>query len=147
CQRGGISIGGLLMLKHPRRVVCLVADGFGVGAAPDAAEYGDEGSDTLGNIAQAVGGLKLPNLQKLGIGCLGDFKGIPSTESPLARVMKLRERSAGKDTTTGHWELAGLVTREPFCLFPEGFPENLVERFVTAAEIPGVLANRAASGT
>jgi phosphopentomutase len=129
-----------------RRVVCLVADGFGVGAAPDADSYGDLGANTLANTAQAVGGLRLPNLEKLGLGCLGQYNGIPSTRDPLARVMKLKERSAGKDTTTGHWELAGLVTREPFPTY-EVFPQALVDAFVAAAEIPGVLGNYAASGT
>ncbi len=129
-----------------RRVVCLVADGFGVGAAPDAVTYGDVGANTLGNTAQAVGGLRLPNLERLGIGCLGAFNGIPATSDPKARVMKLKERSAGKDTTTGHWELAGLVTREAFPTY-EVFPPELVDAFVTAAEIPGILGNFAASGT
>lgn len=130
-----------------RRVVCLVADGFGVGAAADAKDYGDLGSDTLGNTARAVGGLRLPNLEKLGLGCLGSYSGIADVGSPRGRVMKMQERSAGKDTTTGHWELAGLVTREPFETFPDGFPVSLVEDFIRAAEIPGVLGNCAASGT
>ncbi len=135
------------MVGKKRRVVCLVADGFGVGAAPDASTYGDEHSDTLGNTARAVGGLALPNLQKLGIGCLGNFPGIALTDAPLGRVTRLQERSAGKDTTTGHWELAGLVTREGFPLFPEGFPAALLEAFISAARVPGILGNCPASGT
>lgn len=130
-----------------RRIVCLVADGFGVGAAPDAGEYGDEGSDTLGHIAQSVGGLKLPNLEKLGIGNLGTFSGIQPNDSPQAIVAKLAEKSLGKDTTTGHWEIAGLVTEKPFALFPTGFPKELVDAFVQRAKVAGVLGNKAASGT
>jgi phosphopentomutase len=130
-----------------RRVVCLVADGFGVGAAPDAVQYGDLGSNTLGNVAEAVGGLRLPNLEKLGLGCLGNFKGIPRTPSPLARVMRLGERSKGKDTTTGHWELAGLITEEAFPTFPHGFPDALLNEWVKQASLPGFLGNKAASGT
>lgn len=130
-----------------RRVVCLVADGFGVGAAADAEQYGDAGADTLGNTCRAVGGLKLPTLEKIGIGRLGQFKGIAAAYPPVGRVMKLAERSVGKDTTTGHWELAGLVTREPFATFPEGFPADLLETFIREAELPGVLGNYAASGT
>lgn len=131
----------------PRRIVCLVADGFGVGASPDAKSYGDLGANTLGNTAHAVGGLRLPNLEKLGIGRLTDVAGVAAVATPQARVMKLQERSAGKDTTTGHWELAGLVTREPFETFPHGFPAEMVEAFVREAGIPGVLGNYAASGT
>jgi len=130
-----------------RRIVCLVADGFGVGEAPDAAKYGDVGSNTLAHTAAAVKGIRLPNLEKLGLGNLGKFEGLPSVASPLARVGRLVERSEGKDTTTGHWELAGLVTRKAFALFPQGFPKELVEAFVREAGLPGVLGNKAASGT
>lgn len=129
------------------RIVCLVADGFGVGEAPDAAKYGDSGSNTLLHICQKGGGLKLPNLERLGLGCLGDFPGIAKVRDPLAVVTRMAEKSEGKDTTTGHWELAGLVTEEPFALFPDGFPESLVKEFCTAAAVPGVLGNKAASGT
>lgn len=130
-----------------RRFVVLVADGLGVGHAPDAAKYGDEGANTLRHTAAFVGGLKLPNLQKLGLGNMGDFDGIAPTERPLAAVGRLAEKSAGKDTTTGHWELAGLVTHEALALFPGGFPQKLVDEFVREAGIPGVLGNKAASGT
>lgn len=130
-----------------KRTVVLVADGLGVGAAPDAKEYGDEGSNTLGNLAQSVGGIRLPNLQKLGIGNLGPFEGIPATATPEAVVSRLAEKSQGKDTTTGHWEIAGCVTETPFALFPQGFPNELVDAFVKQAELPGVLGNVAASGT
>jgi phosphopentomutase len=135
------------MSAPTRRIVCLVADGFGIGAAPDAAKYGDEGSNTLGNLAQAVGGVRLSNLERLGLGNLGKFRGLSAAASPLARVTRLAERSEGKDTTTGHWELAGLVTRKPFATFPKGFPDALIQAFIREAQVPGILANRAASGT
>ncbi len=130
-----------------RRVVCLVADGFGVGAAADAEAYGDSGANTLGNTCRAVGGLKLPTLEKIGLGRLGQFQGIAAAYPPVGKVMKLAERSVGKDTTTGHWELAGLVTREPFPTFAEGFPQDLLEDFIRKAELPGILGNYPASGT
>ncbi len=130
-----------------KRVIVLVADGFGVGAAPDAHFYGDEGSNTLAHVAKSVGGLKLPQLEKLGIGHLGLFEGISSTQHPKAIVSRMAEKSKGKDTTTGHWELAGLVTEVPFQLFPNGFPADLLQDFIREAKIPGVLGNKAASGT
>ncbi|MFM8269636.1 MAG: phosphopentomutase [Pseudomonadota bacterium] len=133
--------------KEFKRFICLVADGFGVGEAPDAQVYGDQGSNTLGNISKKVGGLKLPNLEKLGLGCLGTFEGIRSTSSPLALVSRLAEKSAGKDTTSGHWEIAGVITDKPFPVFENGFPQELVNEFVQAAQIPGVLGNCHASGT
>ncbi len=135
-------------MKSPlKRIVCLVADGFGIGAAPDAVKYGDEGSNTLGNLARAVGGIRLSNLEKLGLGNLGEFQGISSTRSPEGVVARLAEKSEGKDTTTGHWEIAGLITREPFALYPNGFPAPLVEAWVREANLPGILGNKAASGT
>lgn len=133
--------------KDFKRFICLVADGFGVGEAPDAAFYGDQGSNTLGNISKKVGGIKLPNLEKLGLGCLGSFEGIRSTSAPLALVSRLAEKSAGKDTTSGHWEIAGLITQKPFPVFEKGFPQELVDQFIKSAQIPGVLGNYHASGT
>lgn len=130
-----------------RRVVCLVADGFGVGETPDAANYGDEGSNTMANTAKAVGGLRLPSLERLGLGCLGHFDGVPKNAAPEALVTRLGEKSAGKDTTTGHWELAGIVTERPFALYPNGFPEELVDAWVKECGLPGALGNKPASGT
>ncbi len=129
-----------------KRIVCLVADGFGVGEAPDAVAYGDTGSNTLGNLAAAIGGIKLPNLQKLGLGNLGNFEGL-SASSPEGFVCRLAEKSHGKDTTTGHWELAGLVTEKAFALFPNGFSKELREAIASEAKILGWLGNKAASGT
>lgn len=133
--------------RNIKRFICLVADGCGVGEAPDAKNYGDQGSNTIGNTASKVGGLKLPYLEKLGLGCLGRFEGISSVQNPLAVVSRLAEKSAGKDTTSGHWEIAGLVTSKPFPVFPGGFPDSLVDEFIQAAQLPGVLGNTHASGT
>ncbi len=135
------------MSSSIERVICLVADGLGVGAAPDANTYGDDGANTLGHVASAVGGLKLPTLQRLGLGNIGNFAGIPSNPHPEGYVGRMAEKSAGKDTTTGHWEIAGLVTKKAFALYPEGFPEAMVQKFITEAQIPGVLGNYASSGT
>ncbi len=128
------------------RVLILVCDSFGVGAAPDAEAYGDAGSDTLGNTARAVGGIRAPNLGALGLGMLTDIEGVlPRAEAGTAHG-RLTERSAGKDTTTGHWEMAGIVLDEPFPLYPDGFPREIVEPF---EERIGrrVLGNVPASGT
>ena len=127
------------------RVTVLVADGLGVGEAPDAKRFGDLGSDTLGHVLEAAPQLALPNLEKLGLGYLTRKLACP--DSPLATVARLTEKSEGKDTTTGHWELAGLVTRKAFPTFESGFPQKLIDDFIQAAGLKGVLANRPASGT
>jgi phosphopentomutase len=129
-----------------RRAALLVLDGVGCGAAPDAADYGDEGSDTLGNVARAVGGLSLPRLEALGLGGTSDIPGVRAVDSPRAAWGRMRPRSAGKDSTTGHWELCGLVLDEPFPTFPAGFPAAMVQEFSRRTG-RGVLGNRAASGT
>jgi len=129
-----------------RRAALIVLDGVGCGAAPDAAAYGDEGSDTLGNVARAVGGLALPRLEALGLGCTSEIAGLSAVPSPMAAYGRLRPRSAGKDSTTGHWELCGLVLEQPFPTFPAGFPAEVIEQFARRTG-RGVLGNRAASGT
>jgi len=105
-----------------KRVIIIVLDSAGIGELPDAAEYGDEGSNTLGNIAAAVPGFSLPNLEKLGLGNIDGIVGFKAAEEPLGCFGKMAERSVGKDTTTGHWELAGITLRKPFPVYPEGFP-------------------------
>ena len=129
-----------------RRAVILVLDGVGVGAAPDAAQYGDEGSDTLGNLARAVGGLNLPNLASAGLGNLASIQGVAPAEPAQGAWGKMRPASAGKDSTTGHWEIAGVHLSRPFPTYPRGFPAEVIERF-SAAVGRGVLGNVAASGT
>jgi phosphopentomutase len=124
----------------------LVCDSFGIGGAPDAAAYGDEGSDTLGNCASAVGGIDAPNLGALGLGLLTRIEGVAPRAEPGTAHGRLTERSAGKDTTTGHWEMAGIVLDDPFPLYPNGFPPEIMAPF---EEQIGrrALGNVAASGT
>jgi len=129
-----------------QRIIVLVLDSVGIGELPDAALYGDEGSDTLGNLARAVGGLHLPNFQQLGLGNIAELHGIPSNPAPLGSFGKMAERSAGKDTTTGHWELMGLVLEEPFPTYPNGFPDDVVAEFSRRVG-RDILGNIPASGT
>lgn len=129
-----------------RRAALIVLDGLGVGPAPDTAAYGDEGSDSLGNVARTVGGLDLPNLQRLGLGNLTALPGVPPVEHPTAAWGVAQPASAGKDSTTGHWELCGHVVRQPFPTYPQGFPDALLEEFSRRTG-RGVLCNRASSGT
>ncbi len=129
-----------------KRAIILVLDGVGIGAAPDAAAYGDVGSNTLGNVARAVGGLDLPNLQGAGLGRVAPLTGVAAVSSPRAAWGIMRPASAGKDSTTGHWEIAGVHLTRPFPTYPNGFPAALVEEF---AERSGraVLGNVVGSGT
>jgi phosphopentomutase len=129
-----------------QRAIILVADGVGCGGAPDAAEYGDAGADTLGNLARAVGGLALPNLGALGLGHLTEIAGVPPAAAPQGAWGVMREASAGKDTITGHWEMAGLVTTEAMATFPNGFPAEITGELRAAAG-RGLLGNKTASGT
>jgi phosphopentomutase len=128
------------------RVILVVMDSVGCGAAPDAGKYGDEGANTLGNLSSHQGGLTLPHLQELGLGSLTTILGVPPVARPQGAVGKMREASAGKDTTTGHWEMAGLQVSTPFPVYPNGFPQEMIDAF--SKEIGrGVLGNKPASGT
>ncbi|MBI5070198.1 MAG: phosphopentomutase [Deltaproteobacteria bacterium] len=129
------------------RFVILVADSAGCGALPDASAYGDEGSDTIGNVSRAVGGLSLPTLGRLGLGHLTTVQGVPPDPAPSGFHGKMAERSQGKDTITGHWEMMGVVLREGLRLFPQGFPPEILEPWLRATGAPGVLGNEVASGT
>ena len=124
----------------------IVLDAVGAGALPDAAAYGDEGSDTLGNVARAVGGLDLPNLEALGLGNVEPLEGCPPQPGAPAVAGRLLERSKGKDTTAGHWELMGVVTPTPFPTYPQGFPHDVIDPFMHRTG-RGVLGNKPASGT
>jgi phosphopentomutase len=128
------------------RACIIVLDAVGAGALPDAADFGDAGSSTLAHVADAVGGLALPNLQKLGLGNMMPLRGCPPLPAPPSVVGRLRERSLGKDTTTGHWELAGVITPVAMPTYPNGFPADVIDAFVEATG-RGVLGNRPASGT
>src|SRR3954468_7585033 len=133
------------MSPVPRACV-IVLDAVGAGELPDAAQYGDEGSDTLGNVARAVGGLDLPSLEALGLGNVEPLEGCPPQPGAPAVAGRLFERSKGKDTTTGHWELMGIVTAQPFPTYPHGFPHDVVDPFMHRTG-RGVLGNKPASGT
>lgn len=129
-----------------RRAILLVLDSAGVGALPDAAAYGDEGSATLPHVAQAAGGLRLPHLERLGLGRIVPLVGVRPVDSPEAAFGRMAEQSAGKDSTTGHWEMMGLIVRRPFPTYPQGFPPEIISAFErTIGRL--VLGNCAASGT
>src|SRR6266542_415847 len=128
------------------RACVIVLDAVGAGELPDAAEYGDEGSDTLGNVARAVGGLDLPNLEALGLGNIEPLEGCPPQAGAPAVAGRLIERSKGKDTTIGHWELMGVVTPQPMPTYPHGFPHDVIDPFMHRTG-RGVLGNKPASGT
>ena len=128
------------------RACIIVLDAVGAGELPDAAQYGDEGSDTLGNVARAVGGLDLPNLEAFGLGNVEPLEGCPPQPGAPAVAGRLVERSKGKDTTTGHWELMGIVTPQALPTYPHGFPFDVLDLFMHQTG-RGVLGNKAASGT
>jgi phosphopentomutase len=123
-----------------------VLDAVGAGALPDAHEFGDDGADTLGNVARAVGGLDLPNLEALGLGNVEELEGCPPQAGAPALAGRLIERSKGKDTTLGHWELMGIVTEQPLPTYPHGFPHDVIDPFMHRTA-RGVLGNKPASGT
>jgi phosphopentomutase len=129
-----------------RRATVIVLDGLGAGHAPDAAKFGDEGANTLGNTAFAVGGLKAPNLQALGLGNIGEIEGVAPAESPAASYGLMVERSAAKATLAGHWEMMGLVLEDPLPTYPNGFPDDIVARFERETGRK-ILGNKPASGT
>jgi phosphopentomutase len=129
-----------------RRAAIVVLDGVGIGEAPDAASYGDAGSNTLGHLARAVGGVSLPALQRAGLGNVAPIAGMPPAERPEAAWGMMVPRSAGKDSTTGHWELAGVHLTRPFPTYPNGFPPEIVDAFARQTG-RGVIGNVAASGT
>jgi phosphopentomutase len=129
------------------KVILVVLDGVGIGELPDANEYADEGSSTLANTARAVGGLRVPNLAVLGLGNIAPIAGVLPAESPAASYGRMAQVSRGKDSTTGHWELAGLVVETPFPVFPQGFPDHVLTAFLRETGAEGYLGNVTASGT
>ncbi|TDF99273.1 phosphopentomutase [Paenibacillus piri] len=129
-----------------RRICLIVLDSVGIGELPDAAKFGDAGSHTLGHIAERVPGFTLPNMQRLGLGNIAPLNGIEPAERPLAAYGKMAEASVGKDTMTGHWEIMGLRITIPFNVFPDGFPQELIERFEHETGRK-VIGNKPASGT
>src|ERR671920_511775 len=129
-----------------RRAVVIVLDGLGAGNAPDAADFGDGGANTLANTARATGGIRAPTLQDLGLGNVEEIEGVPPAESPRASYGLMVELSAAKATLAGHWEMMGLVLEDPLPTYPEGFPEDVLLRFENETG-RGVIGNRPASGT
>jgi len=129
-----------------RRAAIIVLDGVGIGEASDAAAYGDAGSNTLGNLARAVGGMSLPNLQRAGLGNIAPIEGVPASPAPSGSWGLMQPRSAGKDSTTGHWEIAGLHLSRPFPTYPNGFPQEVVTEFARATG-RAVIGNVVGSGT
>lgn len=134
------------MTAQFRRVCLVVLDSAGIGEMPDAAAWGDAGADTLGHILKSRE-VHLPNFQKLGLGNIRPLNGVPAEASPIGSFGKCTLKSNGKDTTTGHWEMAGIVLEKAFPTFPNGFPDRILDRFVSEAKVPGVLGNVPASGT
>jgi phosphopentomutase len=133
-------------LTH-KKVIFVVLDGVGVGELPDAGMYGDTGTNTLGNISSAVGKLDLPNLGRLGLGNIVSVRGVSNVGVSEGCFGKMAERSKGKDSTTGHWEIAGIITEKAFPVYPKGFPQDLIGTFKAATGVTGVLGNTTASGT
>lgn len=129
-----------------KRVHLIVMDSVGIGEAPDAAQFDDFDVDTLGHIARERGGLKMPNMGKLGLSNIREIQGIEKADKPLAYYTKMQEKSAGKDTMTGHWEIMGLYIDTPFRVFPDGFPDELIQR-IEAKTGRKVIGNKPASGT
>ena len=128
------------------RICLIVLDSAGIGEMPDAAEWGDAGADTFGNILKTKQ-VELPNLQRLGLGNIRTLEGVPPIDEPIGSYGKCALKSNGKDTTTGHWEMAGIVLKKAFPTYPNGFPVDVVDRFVAEAKVPGILGNVPASGT
>ncbi|PRR93060.1 MULTISPECIES: phosphopentomutase [Bacillus] len=129
-----------------KRIFLVVMDSVGIGEAPDAAEFNDVGADTLGHIAEKMNGLHMPNMAKLGLSHIKEIKGIPADEKPLAYYGKMQEASNGKDTMTGHWEIMGLYIDTPFKVFPDGFPDELLNELKEKTG-RGIIGNKPASGT
>ena len=131
-----------------KRAIIIVIDSMGIGAMPDCKDFGDVPEcNTLKHVCEFNDGLHTPNMEKLGLGNIQDFKGISPISNPIGQYGTMRENAKGKDTTTGHWEIAGYTLKEPFATFPNGFPATLVNEFIEKTGCKGILANRPASGT
>jgi phosphopentomutase len=130
-----------------QRVFLIVLDSLGVGALPDAAKFGDAGTHTLDHIVAATGGLNVPRLAEIGLGHIEGVSKVPRVDKPRGAFGRCFERSPGKDTSTGHWEMMGCVLERQFPVYPDGFPPEIIDAFVKRARVPGVLCNAPASGT
>ena len=134
------------MASKFKRICLVVLDSAGIGEMPDAVAWGDAGADTLGHILESRT-VNIPNLQTLGLGNITSLKGLSPVSSPIGSYGKCTLKSDGKDTTTGHWEMAGIILKQGFPKFPDGFPTRIIDEFVTQAKVPGILGNIPASGT
>src|SRR3989442_15247506 len=128
------------------RILLIVLDGAGIGEMPDAPEWGDAGSDTFGHILESRS-VHLPNLQRYGLGNVRPLKNVPPLDQPEGSYGRCALRSNGKDTTTGHWEMAGIILDQAFPTYPKGFPRPVIVRFIAETGVPGILGNIPASGT
>jgi phosphopentomutase len=128
------------------RIILIVLDGAGIGAMPDAPDWGDAGSDTFGHILESRA-VRLPNLQSIGLGNIRPLAGVPPAAAPRGSYGRCALRSNGKDTTTGHWEMAGIILDQAFPTYPHGFPKSIIDSFISQTGVPGILGNFAASGT
>jgi phosphopentomutase len=133
-------------VRRFQKAAIVVMDGLGAGEAPDAAAFGDVGSNTLGNMSRAVGGVALPNFERLGLGRIVEMEGVGAAPTPTSSWGRMQERSAGKDTTTGHWEMSGVVVKDPMPTYPQGFPPEVMDAFTRVSGKPA-LSNQVASGT
>ena len=134
--------------KNMVRPIIMVIDSMGIGAMPDCKDFGDTPDcNTLKHVCEFNHGLKVPNLEKMGLGNIQEFEGIKEVENPIATYATLVEKSKGKDTTTGHWEIAGITLDRAFATFPNGFPKEFIDKFIKETNCGGVLANKPASGT
>lgn len=129
------------------RVIWIILDSVGMGALPDAGEFGDEGTNTIAHVAAKHGGLRIPNMVRLGFGNIDGMLGIEKESRPIGVYGRMKEMSNGKDTTIGHWEMIGIYSPVKFPTYPYGFPESIVEEFVKKTGVPGILGNKTASGT
>ena len=129
-----------------KRIALIVLDGAGIGEMPDAPAWGDAGSDTFGHVL-ASRDLKLPNLRRYGLGNIRPLKNLPPLDQPEGSFGRCASRSNGKDTTTGHWEMAGIILDQPFPTYPHGFPASVIDHFIRETGVPGILGNIPASGT
>lgn len=133
--------------NKPERVIWIVLDSVGMGEAPDAADFDDVGTNTIGHVAEKHGGLAVPNMVKLGLGNIDGMVNLDHCETPIGCYGKMQEKSNGKDTTIGHWEMTGIYSPKRFPTYPGGFPAQIIDVFVREAGIPGILGNKVASGT
>lgn len=129
------------------RVIWIILDSVGMGELPDAADFDDVGTNTLIHVAEKHGGLKLPNMIRLGLGNIDGMRVLERDNSPVGCYGKMAELSNGKDTTVGHWEMTGIYSKNRFPTYPDGFPEKIIDKFIEMTGVPGVLGNKVASGT